>query len=235
MKRWERRSTLSTRTRRPSRRRASSLRSVYMTIAATLHSAAIAKSKADIAPVAGADPRRLRPEAAELKVGGGQKVETTTTAADSAQTSAKEAASPSDAVVPGALPEAAAATIPDWYRVGWSGQTSKGLLSQGEAEQSELLSLFVAEGAFANLFYSSSVIVFAVLATHYVTRLGGGWGMLIFILGICAKYQSLAIARFRHRSRDDMTREMAKTRLFTEVETVDWMNVRLCLRYGAER
>jgi hypothetical protein len=163
--------------------------------------ATVAKSMQSIAPVAGADPRRLRPEAAgepgrdlvqgvidphtELKVGGGQKVETTTSAA----VATKDAVSSSDAVVPGAIPDAQVGLVPDWYRVGWAQQGARkdlGLDSQ-QVEQQEGLGRFVSDMYFANLFYNAAVIVFAVLATHFATRLGGGWGIMIVILGICAK------------------------------------------------
>ena len=44
------------------------------------------------------------------------------------------------------------------------------------------------------------------------------------ILGICSTYYQTSIARVRHRARDDISRELSKQRLFTDVESVDWIN-----------
>lgn len=43
-------------------------------------------------------------------------------------------------------------------------------------------------------------------------------------MAFCATYYSTSIQRVRHRARDDIQRELAKTRLATESETADWMN-----------
>jgi Ca2+-dependent lipid-binding protein len=44
------------------------------------------------------------------------------------------------------------------------------------------------------------------------------------ILVACASYYTLSIRRTRERARDDMQRELVKTRLVTETESADWMN-----------
>jgi len=52
--------------------------------------------------------------------------------------------------------------------------------------------------------------------------MGKGW--LIIILAVCSTYYQTSITRVRQRARDDVTREVSKQRLFTDVESVEWMN-----------
>lgn len=67
-------------------------------------------------------------------------------------------------------------------------------------------------------------ILFAVLSTRFITTIRLGWGWVILILVACASYYTLSIRRTRERARDDMQRELTKTRLVTETESADWMN-----------
>jgi Ca2+-dependent lipid-binding protein len=67
-------------------------------------------------------------------------------------------------------------------------------------------------------------ILFAVLSTRFITTIHLGWGWVILILVACASYYTLSIRRTRERARDDMQRELVKTRLVTETESADWMN-----------
>jgi Ca2+-dependent lipid-binding protein len=70
----------------------------------------------------------------------------------------------------------------------------------------------------------SCQILFAVLSTRFITTIRLGWGWVILILVACASYYTLSIKRTRERARDDMQRELVKTRLVTETESADWMN-----------
>ena len=67
-------------------------------------------------------------------------------------------------------------------------------------------------------------ILFAVLATRFMTVVHLGWGWIILVFAFCASYYSLSITRTRQRARDDIQRELVKTRLVTETESADWMN-----------
>jgi hypothetical protein len=67
-------------------------------------------------------------------------------------------------------------------------------------------------------------ILFAVLSTRFITAIRLGWGWVILILVACCSYYTLSIRRTRDRARDDMQRELVKTRLVTETESADWMN-----------
>lgn len=67
-------------------------------------------------------------------------------------------------------------------------------------------------------------ISFAVLATRFVTSVGLGFAWILIILAFCAAYYSVSIRRTRQRARDDIQRELVKTRLVTETESADWLN-----------
>lgn len=62
------------------------------------------------------------------------------------------------------------------------------------------------------------------MATRFITVIRLGWGWVLIILAICATVYSLSISRTRHRARDDIQRELSKTRLVTETESADWLN-----------
>jgi Ca2+-dependent lipid-binding protein len=57
-----------------------------------------------------------------------------------------------------------------------------------------------------------------------MTVLHFGWGWIILVLAACASYYSMSITRTRQRARDDIQRELVKTRLVTETESADWLN-----------
>jgi Ca2+-dependent lipid-binding protein len=64
----------------------------------------------------------------------------------------------------------------------------------------------------------------AVVMTHLITLLRLGWGWILILLAFCCTYYSVSMERFRRRAKDDMQRELTKTRLENEEETADWMN-----------
>lgn len=66
--------------------------------------------------------------------------------------------------------------------------------------------------------------MFAVVATRFITVIRLGWGWVFIILAFTATAYSLSIQRTRQRARDDIQRELVKTRLVTEVESADWLN-----------
>lgn len=51
-----------------------------------------------------------------------------------------------------------------------------------------------------------------------------GWGAIFVLLAFCSTYYTTSIARVRRRARDDIQRELVKTRLLSEHESADWMN-----------
>jgi hypothetical protein len=64
----------------------------------------------------------------------------------------------------------------------------------------------------------------AVLASHFMTLFNLGWGWLFILLASCSTYYTTSMARVRQRARDDIQRELVKTRLASEHESADWMN-----------
>ena len=63
-----------------------------------------------------------------------------------------------------------------------------------------------------------------MFASHFLTRFHFGWGWLLIILAICNQYYTTSISRVRRRARDDIQRELVKTRLASEHESAEWLN-----------
>ena len=87
-----------------------------------------------------------------------------------------------------------------------------------------LLSLCVFSPLFFLVTLTPTYFFQAVVFTHLITLLRLGWGWIVVLLAFCSTYYSTSIERFRRRARDDMQRELARTRIFKEPETADWMN-----------
>lgn len=64
----------------------------------------------------------------------------------------------------------------------------------------------------------------AVLASHFMTRFKLGYGWLFILLATCSTYYTTSMARVRLRARDDIQRELVKTRLASEDESAEWIN-----------
>ena len=54
--------------------------------------------------------------------------------------------------------------------------------------------------------------------------LGGGLGWIFIVMAICGTYYRTSIRRVRRNFRDDVQREMAKARLETDNESLEWIN-----------
>jgi len=87
-----------------------------------------------------------------------------------------------------------------------------------------LSSLCVHTFLLALLKVTSLLIEQAVFASHFLTRFGFGWGWLFIVLATCSTYYTTSMERVRRRSRDDIQRELVKTRLASEHESADWIN-----------
>lgn len=57
-----------------------------------------------------------------------------------------------------------------------------------------------------------------------MTRFNFGWGWLFVLLALCSTYYTTSMARVRQRARDDIQRELVKTRLVSEHESAEWIN-----------
>lgn len=73
-------------------------------------------------------------------------------------------------------------------------------------------------------YHDAAIIIFACLASWLVTILGGGLGWIFFVMAICGTYYRTSNRRVRRNLRDDINREMAKQRLETDTETLEWIN-----------
>lgn len=99
----------------------------------------------------------------------------------------------------------------------------------GEGEESlldhqTLLESKLDDKFFGDWYHNAGVIVFACLASWIVAILGGGLGWIFIVMATCGTYYRTSIRRVRRNFRDDLTREMAKRRLETDTESLEWIN-----------
>jgi len=73
-------------------------------------------------------------------------------------------------------------------------------------------------------YHNAAVIVFACLSSWVIAVLGGGLGWVLIIIATCGTYYRTSVRRVRRNFRDDITRELAKARLETDTESLEWMN-----------
>ncbi|KAI0639057.1 tricalbin [Trametes polyzona] len=135
---------------------------------------------------------------------------------------------PTDPEVPGAMPNGPAPAIPDWYRLGWRDVSGidKPPLPEGEEKDKEILTLFLKEQFYGEWYHNAGLIIATVIVTHFLTRFHFGWGWLFILLAFCNTYYSTSMKRVRARARDDIQRELVKTRLTGEtgIESAEWIN-----------
>ena len=84
--------------------------------------------------------------------------------------------------------------------------------------------LSYANFTFADWYHNTGVIIFACLASWLVATLGGGLAWVFLIMATCGTYYRTSIRRVRRNFRDDINRELAKHRLDTDTESLEWIN-----------
>lgn len=116
-----------------------------------------------------------------------------------------------------------------WARVGWAPRF--GLPgSEDEDEEGSLLDHQTwLEGKledkfFGDWYHNTGVIIFACLSSWVIAVLGGGLGWVFLIMAVCGTYYRTSLRRVRRNARDDLNREMAKTKLETDHESLEWIN-----------
>jgi Ca2+-dependent lipid-binding protein len=114
-------------------------------------------------------------------------------------------------------------------RVGWAPRFGLNTMTQEEQDESLLDHTTFLEGKiddkfFGDWYHNTGVIIFACLSSWIVAVLGGGLGWLFLVMALCGTYYRTSIRRVRRNVRDDLTREMAKARLETDNESLEWMN-----------
>ncbi|KAH9081855.1 tricalbin [Lactarius deliciosus] len=127
--------------------------------------------------------------------------------------------------LPGSLPTSEATGIPDWYKVGWRAFADINKpLEEEDQMQLRLMNSWISQQYYGEWYYNAAVIISAVLVSHLMTLFNLGWGWLFILLASCCTYYTTSMARVRQRARDDIQRELVKTRLASEHESAEWMN-----------
>ncbi|RMZ81796.1 hypothetical protein DV738_g1947, partial [Chaetothyriales sp. CBS 135597] len=118
----------------------------------------------------------------------------------------------------------------DWSKTGWAPRFGSGN-KDGEGtddrtllDHQTLVEAHLDEKFFGDWYHNAGLIIFVGLATWAITRLGGGIGWVILILAAAGTYYRTSLRRVRRNFRDDITRELAKSRLETDAESLEWIN-----------
>lgn len=77
---------------------------------------------------------------------------------------------------------------------------------------------------YTDWYQNTGVIIFACLASWLVAVLGGGLAWVFLVMATCGTYYRTSIRRVRRNFRDDVNRELAKQRLETDTESLEWIN-----------
>ncbi|KAK2790498.1 hypothetical protein FQN52_005515 [Onygenales sp. PD_12] len=77
---------------------------------------------------------------------------------------------------------------------------------------------------FGDWYHNTAVIIFACLSSWVIALLGGGLGWVFIVMAGCGTYYRTSIRRVRRNFRDDINRELAKNRLETDNESLEWIN-----------
>ncbi|KAI4100961.1 MAG: hypothetical protein LQ339_005282 [Xanthoria mediterranea] len=114
-------------------------------------------------------------------------------------------------------------------RVGWAPRFGQDSITEVEAQESPLDHQTWVESKLDNKFFgdwyhNTAIIIFACLSSWLVALLGGGLAWVFIIGAVCATYYRTSIRRVRRNFRDDVNREMAKARLETDTESLEWIN-----------
>ncbi|EXJ62023.1 hypothetical protein A1O7_02455 [Cladophialophora yegresii CBS 114405] len=116
-----------------------------------------------------------------------------------------------------------------WHKVGWAPRFGSGEKEEDMDERNLLDHQTALEGKldekfFGDWYHNTAVIVFACISSWLIATLGGGLAWVIIVMATCGTYYRTSIRRVRRNFRDDITREMAKARLETDTESLEWMN-----------
>ncbi|PWW79118.1 tricalbin [Tuber magnatum] len=117
----------------------------------------------------------------------------------------------------------------EWSRTGWEPQFGNlndtlGLDDSVAEDHQTLLESRLDDKFFGDWYHNAGVIGFACLSTWFLTIIGGGLGWVVIVMACCATYYRTSIRRVRRNIHDDLNREFAKSRLDTDVESLEWLN-----------
>lgn len=119
-----------------------------------------------------------------------------------------------------------------WARdkVGWAPRFGDGMTPAEREDTTTLLDhqTFLEgrldESLFGDWYHNAAVIIFACLSSWVIALLGGGLGWVFIIMATCGTYYRTSLRRVRRNFRDDISRELAKTTLEQDTESLEWMN-----------
>ncbi|KAI5292703.1 hypothetical protein KEM52_006133 [Ascosphaera acerosa] len=116
-------------------------------------------------------------------------------------------------------------------RTGWAprffDEEKDGVMNDNDAtliDHQTWLETAVDDKFYGDWYHNAAVIVFACLASWFIALIGGGLGWVLIIMATCGTYYRTSVRRVRRNFRDDVSREMAKNRLETDVESLEWIN-----------
>ncbi|KAI8145238.1 C2 domain-containing protein [Fennellomyces sp. T-0311] len=93
-----------------------------------------------------------------------------------------------------------------------------------EALSNDLLAQYMKESYYGEWYHNSGVLLFSVVFTWAITKLGGGLMACLVIGAFLATYYQTSVRRLRRNIRDDMQRELMVSKLETDIESADWIN-----------
>ncbi|ERF72189.1 hypothetical protein EPUS_02981 [Endocarpon pusillum Z07020] len=127
--------------------------------------------------------------------------------------------------------QANGAPLEDEYardRVGWAPRFGTGDAADDEGEtlldHQTFLEGKLDDKFFGDWYHNTGVIIFACLSSWVIALLGGGLGWLFLVMATCGTYYRTSIRRVRRNFRDDLNRELAKAKLETDTESLEWIN-----------
>lgn len=114
-------------------------------------------------------------------------------------------------------------------RTGWaprfgSGASVTSIEAETLADHQTWLEGKLEDKFYGDWYHNTGIIIFSCVASWSTAVLGGGLGWLLLVLAVCATYYRTSLRRVRRNFRDDVLREMAKARLETETESLEWIN-----------
>ncbi|KAL4897475.1 C2 domain-containing protein [Aspergillus ambiguus] len=114
-------------------------------------------------------------------------------------------------------------------RTGWAPQFESPMTEEEKAEgtlldHQDFLESKLDDKFFGDWYHNAGIIVFACLSSWIIAVLGGGLAWIFIVMAACSTYYRTSIRRVRRNFRDDVNREMAKARLETDTESLEWIN-----------
>ncbi|KAI9011886.1 C2 domain-containing protein [Phycomyces nitens] len=122
-----------------------------------------------------------------------------------------------------------ASRIPSWYKTGWtafSTESNPGGSLNIKATQPKF---HVLDQVIPNMYYgewwhNASALVVTGLMAWTIGKVGGGLGPVFLGCLFLGTYYQLSIRRFRRNARDDIQRQVAKVKIESDEETIEWVN-----------